>query len=174
MKFFLHKTRVLKTQDLCGIFIFAKRVFRTRVLIWISSFNMDLEFLKLEIHIKTRVWKTRVVNVKMSHRSWVFKTRVLWKKNFTYSGIFKPYSDVLKPYSGVFLQKKIYKYQVWEPYSGILKPYSGVLKPYSDVFLQFMEIESLKLNFHVNFFSTSHPSSYKSRLKNSSFKHSRC
>ena len=31
MKFFLHKTRVLKTRDLCGIFTFAKRVFWTRV-----------------------------------------------------------------------------------------------------------------------------------------------
>ena len=31
MKFFLHKTQVLKTQDLCGIFIFAKQVFWTRV-----------------------------------------------------------------------------------------------------------------------------------------------
>ena len=31
MKFFLHETRVLKTQDLCGIFTFAKQVFRTRV-----------------------------------------------------------------------------------------------------------------------------------------------
>ena len=66
----------------------------------------------------------------MPHRSRVFKTRVLCKKNFTYSGVFKPYSDVLKLYSGVFLQKKkIYKYQVWELYSGIFKPYSDILKP---------------------------------------------
>ena len=28
-----------------------------------SSFNMDLEFLKLEIHIKTRVLKTRFASV---------------------------------------------------------------------------------------------------------------
>ena len=40
-----------------------------------------------------------------------------------------------------------------EPYSGVFKPYSDVFKPYSGVFLQFMEIESLKLDFHVNFFS---------------------
>ena len=65
------------------------------------------------------------------------------QKKFTYSGVFKPYSDVLKPYSGVFLQKKICKY--WEPYS-------DVLKPYNSVFLQFMEIEFLKLDFHVDFF----------------------
>ena len=90
-------------------------------------------------------------------------------KNVTYSRVFKPYSDILKPYSGVFLQKKTYEYQVWEPYSGVSKSYSDVFKPYSGVFLQFMEIESLKLDFHVNFFSMSHPSSYKSRLKNSSF-----
>ena len=74
----------------------------------------------------------------MPHRS-----RVLCKKNFTYSGIFKPYSDVLKPYNGVFLQKKFIS--VWEPYSDVFKPYSGV-------FMKFMEIESLKLDFHVDFF----------------------
>ena len=56
-----------------------------------------------------------------------------------------------------------------EPYSGVFKPYSDVLNPYSGVFLQFMEIESLKLDFRVNFFPTLHQSSYKSRLKNSSF-----
>ena len=55
----------------------------------------------------------------MPHRSWVFKTQVSCKKYFTYSGVFKLYSDVLKPYSGVFLQ--------------------------------FMEIESLKLDFHMDF-----------------------
>ena len=82
----------------------------------------------------------------MLHRSRVFKTWVLCKKNFTYSGVFKSYSDVLKPYSGIFLQKKFYKYQVWKPYSGIFKPYSGF-------FLPFMEIEYLKLDFHVDFFS---------------------
>ena len=65
-----------------------------------------------------------------------------------------PYSDILKLYSGVFLPKKNYKYQVWEPCCGVFKPYSDVLKPYSGIFLQFMEIESLKLNFHVDFFLT--------------------
>ena len=40
----------------------------------------------------------------MPHRFRVFKTRVLCKKNFTYSGVFNPYSDVFNPYSGVFLQ----------------------------------------------------------------------
>ena len=104
----------------------------------------------------------------MPHKSRVFKTRVLCKKNFTYSSVFKPYSDVLKLYSGVFL-KKFYKYQVWEPYSGVFKSYSDVLKPYSGVFLQFMEIEYLKLDFHVDFFLALNQSSYKSGLKNSSF-----
>ena len=45
-----------------------------------------------------------------------------------------------------------------KPYSGVLKPYSNVLKPYSGIFLQFMEIESLKLDFHVDFFpNQTHP-----------------
>ena len=92
----------------------------------------------------------------------------LFKKNFTYSGVFKPYSDVLKPYSDVFL-KKILSTRIREPYSGVFKPYSDVLNPYSGVFLQFMEIESLKLDFCVNFFLSLNQSSYKSRLKNSSF-----
>ena len=39
-----------------------------------------------------------------------------------------------------------------ESYSGVFKPYSDVLKPYNSIFLQFMELESLKLDFHVNFF----------------------
>ena len=44
-----------------------------------------------------------------------------------------------------------------------------VLKPYSSIFLQFMEIESLKLDFHVDFFPHhTHPIT-KSRLKKSSF-----
>ena len=50
-----------------------------------------------------------------------------------------------------------------------MESYSDVLKPYSGVFLQFMELESLKLDFHVDFFLTLNQSSYKSRLKNSSF-----
>ena len=101
----------------------------------------------------------------MPHRS-----RVLCKKKFTYSGIFKPYSDVLKPYNGVFLQKKFIS--VWEPYSDVFKPHSGV-------FLKFMEIESLKLDFHVDFFPHhTHPltnQDLKTRVLswNSSFRHSR-
>ena len=79
-----------------------------------------------------------------------------------------PYSDVLKPYSDVFLQKKILTTRFGEPYSDVFKPYSDVLKPYSGVFLQFMELESLKLDFHVDFFLTLNQSSNKSRLKNSS------
>ena len=49
------------------------------------------------------------------------------------------------------------------------KPSSDVLKAYSGVFLQFIELESLKLDFDVDFFLTLNQSSYKSRLKNSSF-----
>ena len=56
-----------------------------------------------------------------------------------------------------------------EPYSGVFKLDSDVLKPYSGVFLQFMKIESLKLDFHIDFFLNLNQSSYKSRLKNSSF-----
>ena len=99
--------------------------------------------------------------MKVPHRSRVSKTRVLCKKNFTYSSVFKPYSDVLKIYSDVFLQK-IFCNRFMGPYSGVFKPYNGVFKPYSDVFkpyssvsLKFMEIESLKLDFHINFFLTS-------------------
>ena len=107
----------------------------------------------------------------MPRRSRVFKARVLCKKNFTYSGVFKPYSDVLKPYNGVFLEIFFFfiNNRFREPYSGIFNPYSDVLKPYSGVFLQFMEIEYLKLDFQVDFFLTLNLSSYKSRLKNSSF-----
>ena len=56
-----------------------------------------------------------------------------------------------------------------EPYSGVFKLDSDVLKPYSGVFLQFIEIESLKLDFHIDFFLTLNHFSFKSRLKNSSF-----
>ena len=80
-----------------------------KLALWMWKCHIDLESLKLEFYAK---------------------------KNVTYSGVFKPFSDVLKPYSGIFLQKKFYKYQVWEPYSGVFKPYNDVLKPYSGVFLQ--------------------------------------
>ena len=112
------------------------------------------DLLKLEIHIRTRVLKTRFASVIDLKSFYV-------KKNFTYSGVFKPYSDVLKPYSDVFLQK-ILSARFREPYSDVLKPYSGV-------FLQFMELKSLKHDFDVDFFLTLNQSSYKSRLKNSSF-----
>ena len=117
----------------------------------------------------------------MPHRFRVFKTRFLCKKNFTYSGVFKPYNDVLKPYSGVFLQIFLFiSIRFREPYSGVFKPYSDVLKLYSCFFLQFMEIESLKLDFHVDFFPhQTHPLTnrdLKTRVLswNSSFRHSRC
>ena len=93
----------------------------------------------------------------MPHRSRVFKTRVLCKKNFTYSDVFKPCSDVLKPYSGVFLKKNFQVLGFREPYSGIFKPYSDVFKPYSGIFLQFMEIKSLKLDSCGFFSHETHP-----------------
>ena len=108
----------------------------------------------------------------MPPRSRVFKTRVLCKKNFTYSGVFKPYNDVLKPYSGVFLQKNFISTKFREPYSGVIKPYSGVV-------LQFIEIECLKLDFHVDFFPHYTYPLTDRNLKtqvlswNSSFRHSR-
>ena len=88
----------------------------------------------------------------MPHRSQVFKTRVLCKKNFTYSSVFKPYSDVLKPYSGIFLQKKFISIRFREPYSGVFNPYSDVLNPYSGVFLQY-ENRVFKTRFSRRFFS---------------------
>ena len=50
-----------------------------------------------------------------------------------------------------------------------LNPIVTFFKPYNDVFLQFMEIESLKLDFYIDFFLTLYHFSFKSRLKNSSF-----
>ena len=64
----------------------------------ISSFRNSRSILELES-------KRLAARVRRCHI--VFKTRVLSKKNFTYSGVFKPYSDVLMPYSGVFLQKNL-------------------------------------------------------------------
>ena len=134
-----------ETQDLCGIFTIAKWVFCTRV------FNMDPEFLKLEVHIRTRVWNTCFASVKMPQRSQVFKTRVLCKKNFTYSGVFKLYSDVLKSYSGIFLQKNFISTRFREPYSGIFRPYS-------DVFFAIYGNRVFKTRFSCKFFSRhTHP-----------------
>ena len=76
------------------LYIVSYTTFKTINETSISSFRNSRSILELE-------W----ARVKMPHRSRVFKTRVLSKKNFTYSGVFKPYSDVLMPYSGVFLQK---------------------------------------------------------------------
>ena len=73
------------------------------------------------------------------------------KKKITYSSVFKPYSDFLKPCSGVLLQK-ICKYQVWEPYGGIFNPYNDVFYALYRRFSAIMEIESLKLDFYVDFF----------------------
>ena len=50
MKFFLHKTRVLKTRDLCGIFTFAKRVFRTRDATFHYSFKRCLTYYIEKLH----------------------------------------------------------------------------------------------------------------------------
>ena len=95
------------------------------------------------------------------------------------------YSDVLKSYSGVFLQNFFYKCDHPIPGSGspivaFFKPYSDVLESYSGVFMQFIEIESLKLDFHVDFFPhQTHPltnQDLKTQVLswNSSFRHSRC
>ena len=65
------------------------------------------------------------------------------------------------------LKKKFVSVRFRGPYSGVSKPYSDVLKSYSEVFL--MEIESLKLDFHIDFFLTLNHFSFKSRLKNLSF-----
>ena len=89
----------------------------------------------------------------MLHRFRVFKIRVSYKKNFHYSGVFESYIDVLKFYSGVFLQFFFFlSIRFRELYSNVFKLYSNVFKPYSSIFLQFMKIESLKLDFHMNFF----------------------
>ena len=74
------------------------------------------------------------------------------QKNFTYNGVFKPYSDVLKPYRDVFLQKNFYDYRFRGSYSGVFKTYSDVLQTYSGIFSQLMEIEFLKLDFQPDFF----------------------
>ena len=68
-----------------------------------------------------------------------------------------------------FCKKEFLSTKFSGPYSGVFKSYSDVLKPYSSFFLQFMEIESLKLDFHIDFFLTLNHFSFKSRLKNSSF-----
>ena len=129
----------------------------------ISNFRNSRSILKLESErLALRMWKCHIDLESL-------RLEFYAKKNFTYSGVFKPYSDILKLYSGVFLPKKNFKYQVWDPHSGVFKPYSDVLKPYSGVFLQFMEIESLKLDFHIDFFLSLNHFSFKLRLKNSSF-----
>ena len=89
----------------------------------------------------------------MLHKFRVFKIRVSYKKIFHYSGVFESYIDVLKLYSGVFLQFFFFlSIRFRELYSNVFKLYSNVFKPYSGIFLQFMKIESLKFDFHMNFF----------------------
>ena len=148
----------------------------------ISSFRNSRSILKLESErLVLWVFGDWKCHIDLKSLRLEFHT----KKIFPYSGVFKPYSDVLKPYSGVFPQKK--KKFKWsphirfrEPYSGVFNPYSDVFKPYSSVFLQFMEIESLKLDFHMDFFPhQTHPLTnwdLKTRVLswNSSFRHSRC
>ena len=143
----------------------------------ISSFRNSRSILKLESErLAWRMWKCHI-DLESLRLEFYAKKK---KKKFIYSGVFKPYGDVLKPYSSVFLQKRFYKYQVWEPYSDVFKSYSDVLKSYSGVFLQFMEIESLKLDFYVDFFPHHIQPLTNRDLKtwvlsyNSSFRHSRC
>ena len=124
--------------------------------------------------IKTRVRKTRFANVKMPHRSRVFKTRVLCKKKISPILAFSSLTvTFLNPIAAFSCKKKFISTRFGSPIVVFLSPIV-VLKPYSSIFLQFMEIESLKLDFHIDFFLPLNQSSYKSRLKNSSFRHSRC
>ena len=110
--------------------------------------------------------------MKMLHRSRVFKTRVLCKKNFTYSGVLKPYSDILKPYSGTFLQKKFISSRFGSPIvaflSSIVAFLSSIVTFLSPIaaFLCNFENRVFKTRFSHGFFPASHPSFYKSRLKN--------
>ena len=90
----------------------------------------------------------------MPHRSQVFKTRVSSKKNFPPIVAFLSLTVTFLSLIAVFScqKKKFINTRFREPYSGVFKPYSDVLNPYNVVFLQFMETESLKLDFHVDFF----------------------
>ena len=72
----------------------------------ISSFRNSRPILKLESkRLALQMWKYHIdlESLRLEFHA---------KKEFTYSGIFNPYSDVLKPYSSVFLQTLFYKYQV--------------------------------------------------------------
>ena len=74
----------------------------------------------------------------------------------------------LNPIAAFSCKKKFISTRFGSPIVVFLSPIV-VLKPYSSIFLQFMEIESLKLDFHVDFFPHhTHPIT-KSRLKKSSF-----
>ena len=89
----------------------------------ISNFRNSRSILKLEFEkLALQVWKCHI------------DLKFYAKKNFIYSGVFKPYSDVLNPYSGVFLQNFFYKYRFRGSYSGVFKTYSDVLQTYSGVF----------------------------------------
>ena len=163
MDFFPNRIHPLTYRDL-----------KTRVLSWNSSFRHSRSILELESkRLALRVWKCHIdlESLKLEFHA---------KKILTYSGVFKSYSDVLKSYSDVFLQNFFYKYRFKESYSGIFKSYSDVLVTYSGVFIQFMEIESLKLDFQLDFFPLYRNPHTNRDLKtrflswNSSFRHSRC
>ena len=51
------------------------------------------------------------------------------QKNFTYSGVFKPYSDVLKLYSGVFLQNFFISTGLGGPIVAFLSPIVTFYRP---------------------------------------------
>ena len=91
---------------------------------------MELEFQEIEFHGKK--FFISVIALYSGSPIVAFSCKFFYKCDWP---IFRV------PYSGVF-----------KPYSGVFKPYSDVLNPYSGVFLQFMETESLKLDFHVDFF----------------------
>ena len=57
------------------------------------------------------------------------------QKNFTYSGVFKSYSDVLKHYSGVFLQKIFISTGLGGPIVAFLSPIVTFYRPIAAFFL---------------------------------------
>ena len=123
--------------------------------------------MKLEIHIRTRVLKTRF-------RSRVFKTRVSCKKNLTYSGVFKTYSDVLKPYSDVFLQKKFFiSTGLRSPIVAFLSPIVTFYRPIA-AFFAIYENRVSKTRFSAQFFFSKSRLKNSSSIWNSSFRYSRC
>ena len=128
----------------------------------VLSFRNSRSILKLESkRLALQVWKCHIDLESL-------RLDFYAKKNFTYSGVFKPYSDVLKPYSGVFLQKKFVSTRFGSPIVAFLSPIVTFLCPIAAFFCNYGN-RVFKTRFSRGFFSTSHQFSYKSRLKNSIF-----